>query len=257
MSLQYGRGDKDSNKLRLHKDGLLRLSHLGDQDYLPLDKNAECFNSSQGFCFASGDMRTTIHPGITVVQTLSSRFHNLVAKQLAYLNPYWGDEKTFQEARKINIAVFQHIIYAEYLPLLLGKILYLIKSNSCKSKAICLFTKSNSTFQGWKFMYDHGILPTTKGYSYAYDETAKPWVYVEFSGAAFRLHTSVYGNIILANEKYEAESEHRLEKYFNNAILLKNPANFEKLVRGYIVAPSRKHDKYYDPAVSRFIFILF
>jgi hypothetical protein len=62
-----------------------------------------------------------MQPGLTLVQILSSRFHNVVAKELKYLNPYWDDEKMYQEARRINIAVFQHITYTEYLPLLLGK----------------------------------------------------------------------------------------------------------------------------------------
>jgi len=225
LSLQYGIGYNDSHNLRVHKDGLLKMSRVGDQYYLPLDSKAECFNSSKGFCFASGDFRTTIHPGITLVQIISTRFHNLVAKKLAYLNPYWDDEKLYQEARRINIAVNQHIVYTEFLPLLLG----------------------------WKFMYEHGILPPTSGYSYDYDEHAKPWIYAEFSGAAFRLHTGVYGNIVLANEYYQPEKELPLQNYYNSAILYRNPHNFEKLLRGYIYASKRRHDKYYDPALTNYL----
>jgi hypothetical protein len=99
-------------------------------------------------------------------------------------------------------------------------------------------------------MYEHGILPTTQGYSYDYDEYDNPWVYAEFSGAAFRLHTSIYGKIILANDNYAPETELPLENYYNSAILYRNPYNLEKLLRGYIAVSKRKHDEYYDPAVS-------
>jgi len=201
------------------------MSKVGDQYYLPQDKDAECFNSSMGFCFGSGDFRTTIQPGITLIQIISARYHNYCAKKLQYLNPHWNDEKLYQEARRISIAVFQHLAYTEYLPILLG----------------------------WRFMYEYGILPTTHGYSYDYDEYAKPWVYAEFSGAAFRLHSSIYGKIALANEHYQTEYEVPLEKHYNSAILYKNPHNFEKLLRGYIGTAKRKQDEYYDPAVSEYL----
>jgi len=102
------------------------MSKVGHQFYLPVDQTAECFNSSQGFCFLSGDTRTTIHPGMTMVQTLFHRHHNYIAKKLGKLNPHWDDEECYQEARRINIGCFQHIVYTEYLPLLLGKVTKLV-----------------------------------------------------------------------------------------------------------------------------------
>ena len=38
-----------------------------------------------------------------------TRNHNNLAERLAVLNPAWNDEKTYQEARRINIAIFQNI----------------------------------------------------------------------------------------------------------------------------------------------------
>lgn len=49
------------------------------------------------------------------------RLHNLLANELSAINPDWTDHIIFHEARRIVVAILQHITYAEYLPILLGK----------------------------------------------------------------------------------------------------------------------------------------
>ncbi len=40
------------------------------------------------------------------------REHNRIATQLPTVNPQWSDDKLFNEARRIVIGIYQHIIYS-------------------------------------------------------------------------------------------------------------------------------------------------
>ncbi len=49
------------------------------------------------------------------------RLHNRLANELGTINPDWPDDIIFHEARRIVVAIIQHITYNEYLPILLGE----------------------------------------------------------------------------------------------------------------------------------------
>jgi peroxidase len=55
------------------------------------------------------------------MHVVHNRRHNVHAQALAAVNPHWSDEKIFQEARRLNIAEFTHIVYNEFLETLIGK----------------------------------------------------------------------------------------------------------------------------------------
>ena len=74
------------------------------------DDNEEC-QSPKGECFNSGDKRNIEQPGLTSLHTIFLREHNRLAEVLTLVNPDWKDERIFQEARKIVIAMSQHITY--------------------------------------------------------------------------------------------------------------------------------------------------
>ena len=115
--------------------------------------------------------------------TVWVREHNRLAKQLAYLNPHWDDERLYQEARKIVIAENQHVTYNEWLPLVLGT----------------------------DYMAELDILPVTYGYNNNYDPKViiiivisaviimiilqvNPAILNSFAAAAFRFgHSLIQG----------------------------------------------------------------
>lgn len=96
------------------------------------------------------------------MHTIWMREHNRVADKLADLNPSWDDEKVFQEARRIVIAEYQHIIYNEWLPSVLGR----------------------------RWMEEKQMLPKESGYSDIYFDL-DPSISNEFATAAFRFGHSL------------------------------------------------------------------
>ena len=68
----------------------------------------------------SGDFRTDENTALAAQQTLWVREHNRIVDLLRPLKPHWKAEKLFQEARRINIAQYQHILFKEFLPILIG-----------------------------------------------------------------------------------------------------------------------------------------
>ena len=68
-----------------------------------------------------GDLRPNEQPPLGAIHVLFLREHNRVARALKVLNPGFDDERLFQESRRIVNAEYQHIIYNEFLPIMIGK----------------------------------------------------------------------------------------------------------------------------------------
>lgn len=65
-------------------------------------------------------------PDLAIETTSFLRLHNYLCKKLKSMNPLWDDEHIYQNARRIVIAMYQHVIYNEYVPELLGQISFTI-----------------------------------------------------------------------------------------------------------------------------------
>ena len=77
---------------------------------------------------------------------------------LRKLRKDWGEERTYQEARKIVSAIIQHITYSEFLPRILGP----------------------------TTMARFSLSPTIDGHSDVYDSECSSGIFNMFSTAAFR-----------------------------------------------------------------------
>lgn len=132
LSQVYGSSLAIDNALRSHVGGLMKTS---PGNMLPYN-NSTYFTASElalfhmandsgqvatQNLFVTGDVRGNENIELTALQTLFVRNHNNIAGQLQKLHPTWTDEQLFQEARKLNIAEYQNIIYSAYLPDLIGK----------------------------------------------------------------------------------------------------------------------------------------
>lgn len=167
LSQLYGTEDAQAKKLRLFRKGLLKTSRIKGLKgrYLPKAKAGTCSReTSRMKCFESGDSRTSQNLLLVSVHNIWMREHNRLARGLQKLNSHWNDETLFQEARRINIAVYQNIIYQEWLPIIIGA-----REFSSNNLQVTNFGQ----------------------YSMTYNQNTNPSIAGEFSGAAFRFGHSL------------------------------------------------------------------
>lgn len=131
LSHVYGSSKIVADALRTFTGGLLKTS---PGNMLPYD-NTTYFTSAQiaalnmandamaaptSDLFAAGDRRANENIELTALQTLFLRNHNKIAGELQMQHPAWTDEQLYQEARKLNIAEYQNIVYTGWIPAVLG-----------------------------------------------------------------------------------------------------------------------------------------
>lgn len=95
------------------------------QEHLPVlpndEENKECtVGADDKVCGKGGDVRAAEQPGLTGIHTILVREHNRIALELSDINGHWDEDRLYHEARKIVNALYQHIIYNEFLPIILG-----------------------------------------------------------------------------------------------------------------------------------------
>ena len=145
-------------------------------------------------------------PNLSVLHTIFLREHNRVADKLRQRNQGWSDERVFQEAKRFVNAEYQHIVYNEWLPVVLGK----------------------------QFINTYGLFPLSSGYSQDYDTSFDPRITNEFATAAFRFGHSLIPHIINVYNTVggELNPSFDLKQAFNKPQLLRLPGMLDGLVAG-------------------------
>jgi len=201
----YGSSIEEQRRVRTGRGGRLQTASGPDngRQILPNDRQE---SSCSGTCFKAGDGRVNENPNLSVLHTVFLREHNRVVDQLARLNPGWSDEQLFQEAKRFVTAEYQHIIYNEWLPVVIGK----------------------------QYMNLYGLFPLTSGYSNDYDTSFDPRITNEFATAAFRFgHSLIPGVINVYNTVgRNINPTFNLMNAFNKPELLRLNGMFDGLVAG-------------------------
>ncbi|XP_060065975.1 peroxidase-like protein [Ylistrum balloti] len=226
----YGSTTKKMKELRdsVKKQGLLKVDQY---NRLPEGKT-QCFKDKPtDYCqdAVTGDKRVNVVPNLGAVHLLWVREHNRVVKILASHNPTWDDDRLFYEGRKIIIAMMQHVVYNEYLPVIL---------NSDYMKAFKLELRES-------------------GFSYLYKERADATVANVFGVAAFR-----FGHSQITNIQAQYSPSHKptktvvIESTFHRPHLnveMKGKG-YEAVLRWLVNAKATKSDRKFEDGIRNKLF---
>ncbi|KAM7360097.1 uncharacterized protein ACRADG_003298 [Cochliomyia hominivorax] len=178
-------------------------------------------------CIRSGDGRSGEQPGLLALHHVWVHEHNHIAMKLSEINLHWSDEKIYQETRRIIGAMFQHITYREFLPIVLGR------------EVMKLF--------------DLELLST--GYYEGYDPKVNPTVANAFAAAAFR-----FGHSLIQNSYMRCDRFHNI---INNNVSLHEEfqrgdigsvGSLHRLLRGMANQRALKRDEFITPELTNHLF---
>ncbi|KAJ6637387.1 Peroxidase [Pseudolycoriella hygida] len=232
LSLVYGNSEQQNQPIRAFQGGRMVVVERDGYEWPPQASNATSSCEAQTrdeICYLTGDVRTNQNPGLAILQIILLREHNRIADVLQHLNPHWDDELTFQEARRINIAQYQHISYYEWLPIFLGT------ENMLKNR----------------------LIYKTKPGSYVndYDPTIDPSVLNSHATAAFRyFHSQIEGRLDLISEIRSSTGALRLSDWFNRPAIIEANDNYDSLTRGHATQPEELTDINFDAEIKHFLF---
>ena len=217
----YGSDDETARNLRSRFGGRLRMQNRrSGRDLLPRANDRGSCRSQA--CFLAGDGRTNEQPNLALFHTVFAREHNRVASTLQAVNSHWSDERLYQESRRIVVAQWQHIIYNEYLPILLGR----------------------------RFMTSFGLWPLNSGFSRDYRDDFDPRITNEFASAAFRIGHTMIPSLLRAISASNRFSDTPLGDLFFDVDGLTRNNGIEDLVRGMTQTPVEGADGNFSPQVS-------
>ncbi|KAL8576330.1 hypothetical protein ACOMHN_006253 [Nucella lapillus] len=224
----YGSTDDENRVLRTFRQGQLRTSQ---RDLLPRDPKETCrVDNPRDFCFKAGDERVNEQMALSSLHTVFLRHHNRLAQRLSQINPQWGDERLFQETRKIVGAHIQKITYGDWLPIVLD-------GRRLQRKGLSLLRS------GQRNVYRPQVDPTIRNV---------------FSTAAFRFgHSLIRTTLSQMGANYQERGRWRLEQSFGNTshLLDSQGLGVARYMRGLLRDPPNRVDRFFTGAVRDRLFL--
>ncbi|KAI9559965.1 hypothetical protein GHT06_013973 [Daphnia sinensis] len=211
-------------------NGKLKVSFINGRQFLPPGPNccpggagAVWPNVCTSICFDAGDDRVNEQPLLTVMHTIWVREHNRIADALYRVAPGQSSDFYYQQARRFVIAEMQHIIYNEYLPVMIGPE---------------LAAQVNSP-------------------EYHYTPYLNPAIFTEFSTAAFRMgHSQLRSFIRLfqSDGRRDDEQSFLLSNAFNEPQRILNRNFFDNSLRGLLQTPAQAVDHCFADDITSQLF---
>ncbi|KFB34769.1 AGAP010735-PA-like protein [Anopheles sinensis] len=230
LSLVYGNSEQQNSQLRAFVGGRMKVENRNGTDWPPRNpqsSSACTLNLATDTCYLTGDERSNSNPELTILHIVFLREHNRIAQQLCKLRPLWNDEKVFQEARRINIAQYQHIVYYEWLPYFLGP----------------------------DQMVQRGLLVRSRAYVNDYSSTVNPTTLNSHANGAFRyFHSAILGRLSLAQESRTFAGALNINDHMFNPTVLERNDGYSMLTRGMTTQPMGRTDLSFDPEIRHFLF---
>lgn len=197
----YGSTAAALHSVRSYIGGRLLNSANG---LLPL--HANCTGEK---CYFTGDVRGAFYPTLTLWHSVFVRFHNQLAEGLARRNRHWGDERLFQETRRLLTAVYQSILFNEWLPQWIGEPLAARRQ---------LSSKPGATHSG------------------RYDERVDGGTMNEFTVGVFRLfHANTPESINMYDQEYRLNRSLPLNESMHGPAILET--QYLGMMRGFFRDP--------------------
>lgn len=217
----YSSNPRTADNSRVQRSGLLLFGRGPPRE-------DPCLRGGFGHqCIRAGDTRAGEQPGLLALHTVFVAEHNRIALELDDLNPHWSDEKLYQETRRIIGAIFQHITYREFLPLVLGK-------------EVCR-------------LFDLKLEDT--GFYSGYDPKVNPTISNAFSTAAFRFgHALVQGSIMRSdiNNRFLTNNVSLHEE--NSRGDIGGSGSLHRILRGMAMQRTLKRDEFMSAELTNHLF---
>ena len=214
LSSVYGVDEERKRRLRTRGGKLL----VDGNNLMPLNEaglnNAP---TSSNEYFLAGDHRANEHPMLTSIHTIFVREHNIICDELKEAFPTMSDDDVYENARKINGAQFQKIVFEEWYPAMTGRNL--------------------PSYSGFRFYRNPAIIDV-------------------FSTAAFRVGHTMVGNGVPRRGPGNGALPTLpfSQMFFRTAAQFQAFGDFEDFVRGAIQTNAQEIDLEIQPALRNFLF---